>query len=102
MEKRYVGVIKAGSLVKITGDPESVREIAATDMAQEIRRLEAENAHLRAQVASLRAGNLDRWNDIMSALERRTRLVPRWMRTVYGCAVVMLGAVMVGLRRFVR
>lgn len=102
MEKRFVGVIRAGSLVKITGDPESVREIAATDMAREIRRLEAENAHLRAQVASLRARNMACWDDILAALERRTRLIPGWMRTVYGCAVVMLGAVMVGLRRFVR
>lgn len=56
MERKYVGVIKAGELVKISGDPESVRGLAETEMAREIERLRRENSRLSAELGLVKTG----------------------------------------------
>ena len=97
MERTYVGIIKAGELVKVTGSPEALRPMVDSAIMDEMERLRRENAILRGQIGMMRARDAAHWQELSMTNHKRPRRLPEWVKglearvlTVWAC--LTLGA----------
>ena len=97
MERTYVGIIKAGELVKVTGSPEALRPMVDSEIMQEVERLRRENTILRGQLGMMRARDALHWQELSAENHQRPRRLPGWLKgletrllTLWAC--ITLGA----------
>lgn len=90
--RKIIGVMKAGETVRITGDAESVRDLAESAMGREIVRLQRRVTALETEVEILRRRDAGYWQALSRENHRKPRPMGRlraWITTRW--AVMTLG-----------
>lgn len=78
---RYAGIIKSGELVALRGDPETLQQLAETEMAREIERQRRVISGLETQIQILRARDAMYWREQSRRNHREPRRWgPGWLR----------------------
>jgi hypothetical protein len=92
MERRYIGLMRAGQLLKIYGDAEEIRALADGAMGREIQQLRRRVAALETEVRILRERDAGYWRCLSRENHRAPRRMTRvaaWITTRW--AVLTLG-----------
>lgn len=92
MERKYIGVMRAGQLLKIYGDAEEIRALADGAMGREIQQLRRRVAALETEVRILRRRDAGYWQALSRENHREPRPMGRlraWITTRW--AVLTLG-----------